>query len=214
MTPARRLRVLIADNHPLYREALAGTVRQCPTLELVGERRDGADALEGIRDLHPDVAVLDLKMPRLDGLAVLDAATRERIAVRILILSGYLGSDLVYAALAAGAAGYLSKDAGAQAICRAIDAVARGDTVVAPELQGALAGEIRARAVDERPELTSRERDVLRLTAEGRSAPDVARELYVSPLTVKTHLRNLYEKLGVSERAAAVAEAMRRGLIE
>jgi two-component system nitrate/nitrite response regulator NarL len=131
-----RVRVVIADNHPLYRDALAGAVRQWAAFELVGESSDGAEALTAIRELCPDVAVLDHRMPRLDGMAVLDAVIREGLGVRVLFLSGYHGSDLVYAAVAGGAAGYLSKDTGAEGICQAIAAVAAGETVLAPELHG------------------------------------------------------------------------------
>jgi two-component system nitrate/nitrite response regulator NarL len=209
-----RVRVVIADNHPLFRDALAATLRQAPEFEVLAECGDGAEALEAIRAEAPDVAVLDLRMPRLDGIQVLDAVSAEAIKTNVVFLSGYLGSDVVYAALAAGAAGYLSKDTSAEGICAAVAAAARGETVLAPELNAALASEIRGRAVSDRPVLTPREHEVLRLTADGYSAPEVGRRLYVSTGTVKTHLQNLYEKLGVSERAAAVAEAMRRGLLE
>jgi two-component system nitrate/nitrite response regulator NarL len=207
-------RVLIADNHPLYRQALSATLRRCGRFELTGECVDGEAALTELRTGGVDVAVLDLKMPRRDGLAVLEAARAEGIHTRVLILSGYLDSDVVYATLAAGAAGYLSKDTAADAICDAVAAVARGETVLAPELHAALASEIRGRAANDRPVLTAREQEIMRLTADGHSAREVAGQLYVSPGTVKTHLQNVYEKLGVSERAAAVAEAMRRGLLE
>lgn len=133
----------------------------------------------------------------------------------MVFLSAFADSPTVYAALAAGAAGFLTKDADRQAICDALVAAARGDTVLSSELQAGVASQIRARAQAEAgPVLTPRELEVLQLAAGGRSAPAIARQLVVSPTTVRSHLQNVYEKLGVSDRAAAVAEAMRRGLLE
>lgn len=185
-----------------------------PDFELVGEAADGRQALDEIRRLRPDVAVLDVKMPGLDGVRVLNALRRDEAPTRVLFLSAYLDSAIVYRAVAAGASAYLSKDAGRQVICDAVAAVARGDSVLAPEIHAGIAQEIRLRENDDRPALTPREREILHLTAEGCSAPEIGRRLYLSTTTVKTHLQHLYEKLGVSDRAAAVAEAMRRGLLE
>jgi len=210
-----RARVLVADDHPLYREALAEAIARRPDLELVGAVGDGRRALEEIRRLAPDVAVLDVRLPELDGLEVLRAARREGSPARVLMLSAMSESPVVYAALGAGAAGYWSKDAERDAICDAIAAVARGDAALEPRLQAGVLGEIHAREVDaERPVLTEREQEILALVAEGLSAPEIGERLYLSTATVKTHLAHLYDKLGVSDRAAAVATAMRRGLIE
>src|SRR5439155_23149485 len=209
-----RIRVFVADDHPLYREGVVRTIKDRPDLELVGESADGRDALEQIKRLEPDVAVLDVKMPQLDGPEVLNAVARDGLPTRVVFLSAYLDSAVVYRAVAAGAAAYLSKESSRQTICETISSVARGATVLSPEIQGGIADEIRLRATDDRPVLTPREREILVLTAEGRSAPDIAKQLYLSSATVKTHLQHLYEKLGVSDRAAAVAEAMRRGLLE
>lgn len=209
-----RVRVLVADDHPLFREALAETIDQRSELELVAKVASGREALAEIRTAPPDVAVLDMKMPELDGMDVVDAVTRDELPTRVLLLSAFLDSSLGYRALGAGAAGYLSKDATGERICEAILAVARGETVLDSEIQAGVAREIRMRAEDERPALTSREREILRLTADGRSAPQIAEQLYLSPTTVRTHLQHLYEKLGVSDRAAAVAEAMRQRLLE
>lgn len=213
--PASRVTVIIADDHPLYREGLARAVSLRPELELVGEAREGREALELIRRLTPDVAVLDLHMPGLEGIDVVEAAKRDQIATRVLMLSAVVDSALVYRAVAAGAAGYWSKDAERTVICDAIAAVARGESVLDPSLQAGVFGEIHSREVDdERPVLTEREREILGLIARGLTAPAIGKELFLSPATVKTHLGHLYEKLGVGDRAAAVAEAMRRGLLE
>ena len=209
-----RVRVLVADDHPLYREALADTVRQRPDLELVAKVASGREALAEIRNRPPDVAVLEVKMPDLDGMDVVDAVTRDDLPTRVVLLSAFVDSALAYRALGAGAAGYLSKDSTGERICDAIAAVSRGETVLDPAAQAGVAHEIRMRVEDERPALTSREREILRLTADGCSAPQIAERLYLSPTTVRTHLQHLYDKLGVSDRAAAVAEAMRRRLLE
>jgi two-component system nitrate/nitrite response regulator NarL len=211
-TPAT---VVIADDHPLYREALAGAISRRPDLELVGAAADGRTALELIRRHAPDVAVLDVRMPGLRGLDVVAALVRDGSPTRALMLSAAQESSVVYAAVAAGAAGYWSKDGERDAICDAIAAVARGEKVLDPSLQAGVFTEIHAREVDgDRPVLTDREREILALIAAGKSAPAIGEQLYLSTATVKTHLGHLYEKLGVGDRAAAVAEAMRRGLLE
>ena len=214
MSSSARVRVLIAEEHPLYREGVIRAIKERPELELVGEARDGREALAMIKELRPDVAVLDVKMPQLDGLQVADAVVREASSTRVLMLSAFLDRQIVFQAVAAGAAGYLSKDADRLEITNAILAINRGDTVLAPEVQAGVAAEVRSRWRPAVPSLSERERQVLEMIAEGMLAPEIGRHLYLSPATVRSHLQSLYEKLGVSDRAAAVAEAMRRGLIE
>ena len=211
---AHRHAVYVADDHPVYRDGIVAAVRARAELQVVGQASDGRHALAEIRELAPDVAVLDMKLPGLDGLGVLDALVQDGLAVRVLILSAYVDEEIVYRALARGAAGYLSKDADRDTICDAVAAVARGEVRVDPGLQGVLIGAIRRREVDDRPVLTAREREIVRLVADGLSAPEVGERLHLSPSTVKTHLQSLYQKLGVSDRAAAVATAMRLGLLD
>jgi two-component system nitrate/nitrite response regulator NarL len=214
MSPKQRVRVYLADDHPLYLDGVARAVRDQAELELVGTGADGREALAAIRELAPDVAVLDVQMPGLEGTEVVRAVKRDGLPTRIVLLSAFLDPPVVYQAVAAGAKAYLSKGSSRERICTTIAKVARGEVVLSPEIQAGLAGEIQLRAREERPVLTAREREVLDLTAEGRSAPEIGRELHLSPATVKTHMQNLFTKLGVSDRAAAVAEAMRRGLLE
>jgi two-component system, NarL family, nitrate/nitrite response regulator NarL len=214
MSSDRRVRVLAADSHPLYRDALSRVIRERPELELVAQAADGRGALEAINAEEPDVALLERDLPGLSGEQVLNAVDRDGLDTRVLLISAEPASDGVYHAIANGAAGYLTKDAGAREICDAITAVARGRTIFAPELQAGIAGEIRLRAVDERPFMSEREQEVLELIARGMTAPEIGRLIHLSTATVKTHLQHIYDKLGVSERAAAVAEAMRRGLLE
>jgi two-component system, NarL family, nitrate/nitrite response regulator NarL len=213
--PPARVSVVVADDHPLFREGIERAVRERPELELVGAAADGREALAQIRELSPQVAVLDVRLPELDGLQVLNAVVRDGIDTRVLFLSASGEPEIVYRAVQAGAAGYFRKEADRDAILNGIAAVARGRTAIEPELQVGVFDQIRLRGTgEERPILTAREREVLTLMADGLSGPQIAQRLVVAPPTVKTHQARLYEKLGVSDRAAAVAEAMRRGLLE
>jgi two-component system nitrate/nitrite response regulator NarL len=214
MTGRLPARVVVADDHPLFRDGLTRRIADRPELDLVGEASDGAEALAVIRLLRPDVAVLDIRMPRLDGIKIAAAVTRDGLETQVMILSAHLESALVFKALAAGARAFLSKDADRGEVCEAIIAVARGEVVLPPGVHSGLAGQIRANAPRDTLSLTLREREVLTLIADGASAPQIGRQLHLSTGTIKTHLARLYEKLGVSDRAAAVAEAMRRGLLE
>ncbi|MEA2424199.1 MAG: two-component system, NarL family, nitrate/nitrite response regulator NarL [Thermoleophilaceae bacterium] len=211
---SERIRVFVADDHPLYVEALEDAVRRRPDLEFVGGARDGRTALAEIERIRPAVAVLDVRMGGLDGAEVLNAIVRDELPTRVVLLSSYIDSSLVYDLLAQGASGFLDKGASAEEICDAIVAVARGETMLSPRVEGGVLQQIRLRGGDSGPGLTPRELEVLRLVAAGLSAPAIAAQLMVEPSTVKSHLQNLYEKLGVSDRAAAVAEGMRRGLVE
>ena len=207
--------VLIADDHPLFREAIARVIAERSDLELVAEAADGRAALEKIRELQPDVAVIDVRMPKLDGSDVLVALREEGLPTNVVFLSAFLDAKTVYDAVAAGAKAYLSKEAETDEIVTAILAAARGETILGPEVQTGLAEQIRFREENEsRPRLSDREHEVLKLIADGLSAPEIGERIHLSTATVKTHLQHLYEKLGVSERAAAVAEGMRRGLVD
>lgn len=210
----RRVRVLAADSHPLYRDALSRAIKERPELELVGPARDGREALDAIAAEQPDVAVIDRTLPGLSGEQVLNAVGREGMRTRVVLIDAEPDPGRVYTAIANGAAGYLTKGADARELCDAITAIARGRTVISAELQAGIASEIRLRAVHERPFLSDREQQILKLVAEGLTAPQIGRTLFLGTATVKTHLHHVYSKLGVSERAAAVAEAMRRGLVE
>jgi len=210
-----RISVVVADDHPFFREGIERAVRERPDLQLVGVAADGRQALDRIRELMPCVAVLDLRLPRLDGLQVLNAVVRDGVPTRVLILSASADPELVYRAVQAGAAGYFRKEADREAILNGITAAAGGRTAIERELQSGVFEQIRVRGTgDDRPLLTTREREVLDLMAEGMSGPQIAEKLIVALSTVKTHQARLYQKLDVSERAAAVAEAMRRGLLE
>jgi two-component system nitrate/nitrite response regulator NarL len=201
------IRVLLVDDQPLFQDALARAVRQDGAMELVGQAGDTRELVAMIDRAQPDVVLVDAGL--LD-----DRAVRTARSARLLVLSGEVDAAEAYAAIESGAAGYLSKDADGARICRAVAAAARGETVLDPSVQTGLAQEIRLRVRDPRPVLTQREREILVLMADGRTAPEIAGELQLSPATVRTHVFHLYEKLGVAERAAAVAAAMRKGLVE
>lgn len=205
-----QVRVVVADPHPLYLEALARAIRQCPDLQLVGESANGRLALARIRALLPDIAVVAAGLPGLDGHRVLRALTRDRVQTRVLLL----GEDRAYEAMADGAAGCLSKLATSAQICDAVRRIARGEVVIGPEVQGAVVAGIRLREQAGGALLTPREREILALVARGMTAPQIGSSLHLGCATVKTHMRHVYEKLGVSDRAAAVAQGMRRGLLE
>lgn len=207
--------MFVADDHPVYRDGMVRAISERPDLELVGEASDGRGALDAITDAKPDVALIDIRMPGLDGLEVLGAIRRDSAETQVVLLSAHLDSDLAYRAVAAGAKGYLSKQAARQEICDGIAAVAAGETAFAPEVQTGLASELHERERGQRgPALTAREREVLKLVAAGHSAPEIAERIHLSPATVKSHLQAIYDKLGVADRAAAVAEGMRRGFLE
>lgn len=210
---ASSTRVVVADDHPVYLDGLAAAIQRTGDLELVATCRDGAEALDAIRSLDPDVAVLDLRMPRVDAAGVLTELAESEKRPAVLILSVSVEGPEVHECLSLGASGYVAKDANRSEICDAIRDIARGGTVLSPEAQSSMAGELQQRRSVEREQLTGREREILDLLAVGASAPDIAAKLYLSTATVKTHLQHLYRKLEVSDRAAAVAEGMRRGLI-
>ncbi|MGW7824739.1 response regulator transcription factor [Streptomyces puniciscabiei] len=209
-----RVRVVVADDHPIYREGIARGLSLSGQVEVVGEAADGREALELIRSEKPQVAVVDYRMPHVDGLDVVHAVARDKLPTRVIVLSAISDSGVVFRAVEEGAAGYLPKDARRAEIVDAVLKAAKGLTVIPEEMTTMLAGEIRMRADHDQPVLTERERQVLQAFARGLSVPDTAAELMLGASTVKTHAQRLYEKLQVSDRAAAVAEAMRRGLLE
>jgi two-component system, NarL family, nitrate/nitrite response regulator NarL len=204
------VRVLVADDHPAMRGALARLVREQPSLELVAEASDGAQALELIRTLCPDVALLDVRMPEIDGLELVRQLRSER--VRLLLISGSDDSEMAHEAIGQGAAGFLSKDAEEAEISDAILAVAAGRSVLSSGLQSGVLDLIRQKSGNP-VQLSRRERELLELASHGLSTTEIADHLHLSPNTVKTYWQRLYEKLGCGDRASAVAESIRRGLL-
>jgi two-component system, NarL family, nitrate/nitrite response regulator NarL len=209
-----RVKVIVVDDHPFFRDGVSRGLALDGRIELVGEAGDGHQALELIARELPDVAVVDYQMPGLDGIGVVHAVKRDQLTTRVLLVSAVTDGAIVFKALEEGAAGYLSKESSRSQIIDGVMRVSRGETVIPAELAGSVAEQIRLRAGSGAPVLTPRELEVLRGFAAGRSIPELATELFVAPSTVKTHTQRLYEKLEVSDRAAAVATAMRLGLLE
>lgn len=204
------IRLLIVDDHPVVRDGLRGMFTGEPGFEVVGEAANGREAITRTRLFRPDVVLMDLRMPELDGVS----ATRELLAedgdVRVLVLTTYDTDRDVIPAIEAGATGYLLKDAPREDLFRAVRAAARGESVLSPAVASRLVGRVRSPAAEP---LTEREREILSIIAEGHTNAAAARRLFISEATVKTHLGHIYAKLGVNDRAAAVAAALRKGLL-
>jgi two-component system nitrate/nitrite response regulator NarL len=208
------VRLVVADDHPVYRDGLVRALRDSAEITVVATATDGVAALESIRAERPDVAVVDIALPGMDGIAVLEAIQTEELGARAVVVTAYDDSATVYRAIAAGASAYVPKSASGREIREAVLAVARGETVLPPQAQAGLARELRMRRdADAGPTLSPRELDILRLAADGLSTSEIARDLHVSAATVKTHLQHAFAKLDVSDRAAAVAQVLRRGLL-
>jgi DNA-binding NarL/FixJ family response regulator len=203
--------ILIADDHPVVRQGIAVLLSVHEDLSLVGEAADGQEALELAAELHPDVLLLDLKLPGMDGVTVLGQLGERSPATRSLVLTSAADQAQVMLAMRAGAAGFLYKDVDPDALVRAIRSVHDGHTLLAPEAAMALAARSAGqdgRGVDS---LTAREREVLSLLADGRSNREIARTLGVSEKTIKTHVSSVLAKLGVADRTQAAVLAVRRG---
>jgi two-component system, NarL family, nitrate/nitrite response regulator NarL len=206
--------VVVVDDHPFFRDGVARGLTQSGRIRILGEAGDGREALEVIGREQPDVALVDYQMPDMDGLAVVRAMKRDGLSSRVLLLSALTDSAIVFQALEEGAAGYLAKDSSRSEIVEAVVRVAKGDVVVPPALTAGLVEQIRLRSQPDGLVLSEREQQIVQGFARGLSIPQLAAELFIGTSTVKTYAQRLYEKLGVSDRAAAVAEAMRRGLLE
>ncbi len=206
------IRVLIADDHPVVRAGLQGMLAAHAEVQVVGEACDGEQAVQRCRELQPDVVLMDLRMPGMDGVAATEKICAERAQTRVLILTTYDSDRDIDRAVRAGATGYLLKDSPREELFRAIAATARGESLLAPAVAARLMRRVGVRATEPEP-LTARERTVLGWVARGRSNKQIAAELHISETTVKTHLEHIFGKLGVTDRTAAVTVAMQRGLL-
>ncbi len=207
---AAPIRLLIADDHPVVRDGLSGTFAPDPGFEVLGEAADGAEAVRLAQALRPDVILMDLRMPGMDGLTAITELARRGIAARVLVLTTYDTDSYVLPAIEAGATGYLLKDAPRAELLRAVRAAAHGQAVLSPSVATRLMSRVRTRGAEP---LSHRELEVLELVAAGTTNREAAARLFISEATVKSHLLNIYAKLGVGDRAAAVAEAFNRGLL-
>ena len=205
------IRLLIADDHPVVRDGLSGMFSGDDGFEVIGEAANGAQAVTLACALEPDVILMDLRMPEMDGVAAIAELARRKVAARVLVLTTYDTDSDVVRAVEAGATGYLLKDSPRGDLLRAVRAAARGEAALSPSVATRLLGQVRAPAQEP---LSQREFEVLELVARGATNREAAAKLFISEATVKTHLLHIYAKLGVSDRAAAVAEAFQRGLLQ
>ncbi|MFJ9554321.1 response regulator [Nocardiopsis sp. NPDC101807] len=204
------VRVLIADDHPVVRDGIRGMFARDPGFEVVGEAADGARAVELARSLEPDVVLMDLRMPGAGGVHAIRELVRLGLPARVLVLTTYATDSDVGPAIEAGATGYLLKDALPEELMRAVRLAARGETVLSPLVATRLVGRVR----EPTAALSDRELEILRLIADGSTNREAAARLFISEATVKTHVLHIYGKLGVNDRAAAVAAGFRRGLLD
>ena len=204
-----KIKILLAEDHKIVREGTRQLLEQAPDMRIVGEAADGLEALRLAAELHPDVVVMDVRMPKLNGIEATRAITARFPDIRILILSAYDDDSYVFPLLEAGASG--------SELAEAIRRVVAGETALSPRITAKLVGHLGKRGThraSEMPEgLTGREMEVLRATAYGQPNKAIAGRLSISPQTVQVHLRNIFSKLGVSNRSEAVAYAIRHGLI-
>jgi DNA-binding NarL/FixJ family response regulator len=204
------IRILLVDDHPVVRHGLRGMLDAEPDLTVVGEASSGADGLAQAAELAPDIVLMDLRMPDGDGVEATGRILARLPQTRIVVLTTYESDRDILRAIEAGACGYLLKDASPAELADAVRAAARGETVLAPSVASTLVRQVRSPAP---PALSAREAQVLRLVARGLTNADIAKELYISAATVKTHLLRVFNKLDVDDRTAAVTTAMSRGLI-
>lgn len=212
------IRVMITDDHLIIREGLHLILETAEYIEVVGEAVDGAECLRLVPEVRPDVVLMDLQMPRMDGITAIGHLRREHPEIAIVILTTYNEDDLMIRGLQAGARGYLLKDSSRENLLDAIQAAARGETLLKPDI---LARVLSAPRPDPKPApvpqtestLTERELEVLQATARGERNKEIAYKLGITERTVKAHLASIYQKFGVDSRAAAVAVAAQKGLL-
>lgn len=209
------IKILIADDHLLIRQGLRLVLDTEPDLELVGEASDGNEALSLCKKLKPDVVLMDLRMPNMDGLTAIEKLRAEQPEIAVVILTTFNEDDLMFRGLQEGARGYLLKDTDRSTLFDTIRAAARGETLLKPEIMRRVLSQANApKATSSEPtHLTERELEVLEAVARGERSKEIAVHLGISERTVKAHLANIYEKLGVDSRAAAIAVAAQRGLL-
>ena len=211
------IKILIADDHLIIRQGLRLILETEPDFELVGEASDGAEAVSLCQKLTPDVALMDLRMPNMDGLTAIERLRAEQPGVAVVILTTFNEDDLMLRGLQAGAHGYLLKDTDRATLFDTIRAAARGETLLQPDIMARLLARTNAPSPQAKPadpaNLTEREQEVLTAVARGGRSKEIAAQLGISERTVKAHLASIYNKLGVDSRAAAIAVAAQRGLL-
>ncbi|MFJ4499287.1 response regulator [Streptomyces sp. NPDC088864] len=211
--PTRVITLIVVDDHPVVRDGLRGMFAAAPEFRVLGEAADGIEGVEMAARLDPDVVLMDLRMPGGGGVAAITELTRRGARSRVLVLTTYDTDSDTLPAIEAGATGYLLKDAPREELFTAVRAAAEGRTVLSPAVASRLVSAVRSPAAPGNDTLSAREREVLTLVARGMSNREIAAELFISEATVKTHLTHLFAKLGVKDRAAAVAAGYDRGIL-
>jgi NarL family two-component system response regulator LiaR len=212
--PASCIRLLVVDDHAIIRKGLRAVLELVPDMEIVGEAADGKQALKLSDDLHPDVVLMDLMMPEMDGIACIKAIKARSPKVQILVLTNFAGEDMVFPAIKAGAMGYHLKDSSPEALVAAIRQIHRGESALHPLIARKVLDELQAtgeRKLSEEP-LTQRELEVLRLIAQGVENREIAAQLVISEATVRTHVSNILNKLHLASRTQAALYALKEGL--
>ncbi|MDD5701970.1 MAG: response regulator transcription factor [Dehalococcoidales bacterium] len=211
-----RINIIIADDHPVVREGLSSMLGREPDFNIVGEARNGLEAIDMAINLHPDVMLIDLRMPEVDGVEVMRKIRSLNPDIKFVILTTYDNDDYIFKGIEAGAQAYLLKDTPREEIFNSIRAVSRGETIINPSVATKVIDQYRSlsRQVHEVGPFSSRELEILKLTAKGLATKDMASELSISEGTVKTHTHNIFQKLGVNNRMAAVYEATKLGYLK
>ena len=207
MSQLNTIRVLVVDDHPVVRQGLVGMLEEAPDILVVGQAGNGQEALAVFRQKQPDVTLMDLRMPQMDGVAAITAICTEFPAARIIVLTTYEGDEDIYQGLRAGAKGYLLKDAEPEELLAAIRAVHKGQKHIPPQVGAKLLERMTS------PELSDRELEVLQLITTGKSTQVISKTLHITERTVSFHINHILSKLGVEDRTQAVIVALRRGIV-
>ncbi len=219
--PNNKIRVLIADDHQVVREGLSAILQTKEDIDVVGVAKDGAEAVEKARQLLPDVVLMDISMPRMNGVEATRAIKRENPHIGVVVLTMYDEEEYIFDLVKAGATGYLLKDADSAQIVKAIRSIAEGESLIHPSVASKILNEFSLLAEGKgrktskiEHDLTEREITVLKLVAEGKTNKEIANDLTLSEKTIKNHVRNIFHKLHVYDRTQAAIHAIRKGLIE
>jgi NarL family two-component system response regulator LiaR len=217
-TPANKIRVLIADDHQVVRQGLRTFLELQEDILVIAEAGDGQAAVEMARQLHPDVILMDLVMPRLDGISATRQVKAFDVEIKVIALTSFTEDDKIFPAIQAGASSYLLKDISPDSLVEAIRAAHHGEARLHPEIARRLMQQVSQQASPVREsqvdDITERERDVIRLVAKGRSNHDIAQELFISEKTVKTHISNILSKLNLQDRTQLAIYAIKKGLVD
>lgn len=209
------MKVLIADDHPVVREGISAMLNRQPDIEVVGEAENGRECVEKTRELRPDIVLMDLRMPEMDGVEAMRQIAATNPEVRFIVLTTYDNDEYIFKGIEAGARAYLLKDSPREELFKAIRAVHRGESLIQPAVAGKVLDRFAelSRQVQAPEALSDREVEVVKLIAEGTANKEIAVSLHISESTVKTHIQTIFQKLGVSDRTGAVTQAIRKGII-